>query len=534
MYESAPKVNGRISTPKCIPVKKERTLLKKVGGRPLKRKNYPKKALTAYNIFFKQTREKILTEHGRTDFQEMVRKIAALWKEITPEDRNKFNAIALRDLDRYKEEVNDYEQKIVERKKQENEAQMSSNALVQDKAIDLPPIGIDAKVGSGSNPSERRNKFLAQNAQVLKVSKNVGQGTQDTSNTPHALSSNELHLAQHRLKKEGNAREDLLSMNNNIDLSRLKTGISHPNAAISDGGVFGTSTGMQLYRQHHFDSAARELESMKRVVNGSVCGGIATTLNNIELRRQYELDTSIEIAKRNRLALLSGNFATLSHDRDLREQNIPGTDPTAAINHVGWSKSDIGKCPTEVLQSIVNGEKLRLIRSSIHPNGIENPYFDAAKHNDIRQLYFLQRGSATAMNNLAVQNQIATSNETQMLNHSTTNDQMMKHLIARHDSTAAFVEAELRKRVAMDGARNQIRVRDAELQQRLLLGQNQGLLANVGGFCDDLRLREEIIHQRQRERLLNHLSVGTSPSLPAGLSRATLEDTIRRHSSPDG
>jgi HMG (high mobility group) box len=89
--------------------------------------NYPKRPLSAYNIFFKDTREKIITEHGKTNFQEMVRLIASHWREVSDEQKKKYEEMAAKDLIRYKKEVSSYEKDLAEKKRVEQERQALLN-----------------------------------------------------------------------------------------------------------------------------------------------------------------------------------------------------------------------------------------------------------------------------------------------------------------------------------------------------------------------------------------------------------------------
>ena len=76
----------------------------------------PERPLSAYNIFFKDTREKIITDHGKTNFQEMVRLIAAHWKEASKDDKKKYEDMAAKDLERYKAAVALSEKEATEKK----------------------------------------------------------------------------------------------------------------------------------------------------------------------------------------------------------------------------------------------------------------------------------------------------------------------------------------------------------------------------------------------------------------------------------
>jgi HMG (high mobility group) box len=94
---------------------------KKRKKRKMKPKDYPKRPLSAYNIFFKQTREKNLGEHGKLNFQEMVKKVASQWKEISPEDKTMYQDLAGEDLARYKKAVGVYERDMLEKNRLERE-----------------------------------------------------------------------------------------------------------------------------------------------------------------------------------------------------------------------------------------------------------------------------------------------------------------------------------------------------------------------------------------------------------------------------
>jgi hypothetical protein len=94
---------------------------KKRKKRKMKPKDYPKRPLSAYNIFFKQTREKNLEENGKLSFQEMVKAVAAEWKEISPEQKAKYQDLASEDLARYKKAVGVYERDTLEKDRAERE-----------------------------------------------------------------------------------------------------------------------------------------------------------------------------------------------------------------------------------------------------------------------------------------------------------------------------------------------------------------------------------------------------------------------------
>jgi len=110
--------------------------VKKTTAKPVRKKrkqkpkDYPKRPLSAYNIFFKETREKIIAEDASTGFQEMVRKIACHWKDITPEEKKKYEDRASKDKTRYKDQVGVYEKELADKNRKERE----EAALMKKKA----------------------------------------------------------------------------------------------------------------------------------------------------------------------------------------------------------------------------------------------------------------------------------------------------------------------------------------------------------------------------------------------------------------
>mmetsp|Transcript_8257 Transcript_8257/g.17611 ORF Transcript_8257/g.17611 Transcript_8257/m.17611 type:complete len:179 (+) Transcript_8257:3462-3998(+) len=81
----------------------------------------PKRALSAYNCFFREERKKLLealpdresrgigktprNSHGKMGFKEMAHLISRKWKAITPEEKAPFAALAKQDTLRYRKEM---------------------------------------------------------------------------------------------------------------------------------------------------------------------------------------------------------------------------------------------------------------------------------------------------------------------------------------------------------------------------------------------------------------------------------------------
>eukprot|EP00339_Tiarina_fusa_P022808 CAMPEP_0117030228 /NCGR_PEP_ID=MMETSP0472-20121206/21832_1 /TAXON_ID=693140 ORGANISM="Tiarina fusus, Strain LIS" /NCGR_SAMPLE_ID=MMETSP0472 /ASSEMBLY_ACC=CAM_ASM_000603 /LENGTH=347 /DNA_ID=CAMNT_0004738235 /DNA_START=119 /DNA_END=1162 /DNA_ORIENTATION=+ len=101
-----------------------------------KPKDFPKRPLSAYNIFFKETRESIIKEQkdagdeANVDFQTMAKEIAARWKALPSDERERVDKLAKEDMERYREAVKTYEDEMVKRSRKERE----ETAAAEEKA----------------------------------------------------------------------------------------------------------------------------------------------------------------------------------------------------------------------------------------------------------------------------------------------------------------------------------------------------------------------------------------------------------------
>lgn len=112
---------------KIVASKGKAALRKKRRNKP---KDYPKRPLSAYNVFFKETREEIIstnsTKEGekrdhKLDFQTMAKEIAARWKNLDKKERDRVDKLAKKDMLRYRDEVKVYEEEMVKKNREQHE-----------------------------------------------------------------------------------------------------------------------------------------------------------------------------------------------------------------------------------------------------------------------------------------------------------------------------------------------------------------------------------------------------------------------------
>ncbi len=112
---------------KIVAVKGKPAMRKKRRNKP---KDYPKRPLSAYNVFFKETREEIIATNvnkegekrdHKLDFQTMAKEIASRWKILEKQERDRVEKLAKKDMLRYRDEVKVYEEEIVKKNREQHE-----------------------------------------------------------------------------------------------------------------------------------------------------------------------------------------------------------------------------------------------------------------------------------------------------------------------------------------------------------------------------------------------------------------------------
>ena len=91
---------------------------KKKRGRKRKREiPPPKKAMSAYNVFFKETRVKLLEEFEKITFEQLGKEVGKRWHKLSTKERVPYQKRSRLDKERFKKEMEEYKVKLALKEK---------------------------------------------------------------------------------------------------------------------------------------------------------------------------------------------------------------------------------------------------------------------------------------------------------------------------------------------------------------------------------------------------------------------------------
>ena len=307
-----------------------------------KRKNYPKKALNAYNIFFKETREKLLIEHGKTNFQDLVRKISVHWKEITDTEKARFDAMAAINLDRYRKEVKEYEQRIVE-ENESNKKQKTMNTI-QHHVFQSTSVGSNMKAHYEYDGISEPAVRSFPNFNISRDRMGMSPGSLDISDRNLTLALNELQLIMHEQLARRSGSTPVIGAS--LDLHRF-------------GGDYATIN--------------NESEPTKRTPKESF-NHVAATSNRDEFCRRLDqnrdaLSTSQGIKKGSSQLAIGRNRTIVPDIIESREKSSHKADSIAAPDTENRSTPVFEE---EEVQNLIHEARIRFGISGMSMDGVRN------------------------------------------------------------------------------------------------------------------------------------------------------------------
>ena len=111
-------------------------------------KDKPKRPLSAYNIFFKEERARLLnkvpcdvgdegnqkrTANGKIGFENLAKIIGGKWQDLRPSDVEYYKRKASSDMQRYKDEMDEYNKKHARKNKDDEDDEDSANSAKRQK-----------------------------------------------------------------------------------------------------------------------------------------------------------------------------------------------------------------------------------------------------------------------------------------------------------------------------------------------------------------------------------------------------------------
>jgi HMG (high mobility group) box len=134
--------------------KMKATLVKAKKKKKRKPKDMPKRPLSAYNIFFREERARILeswegeSTHSVNLFSVLGKKVAQRWKGLDDNEKQKYNVLATAETERYNKDMEGYHLSLAHQSTKEDNNLDTQKSATFSETIDLPVLG---NTTTGSN-----------------------------------------------------------------------------------------------------------------------------------------------------------------------------------------------------------------------------------------------------------------------------------------------------------------------------------------------------------------------------------------------
>jgi hypothetical protein len=232
--------------------------------------------LSAYNIFFKEIREQILETEGKKSFNDLVRMVSQRWKDVSSDEKRKYNMLATMDMARYKRQVREFEKGNNEEKTYAKERECQVKDQNKIRAEELRDV---------AEGYVNRNEFASGSKSALNSGKSSG-GT---------VSGDLLTAGRSGVALAVSLKQSKLDQLSDEDLEATRLRLTSDLRAVEDAIL------RRLLRQHHVGAAHRSslgmnptVEQLRAGRNGLGTmpvfaerdGGFGRTSSQLELRRR--------------------------------------------------------------------------------------------------------------------------------------------------------------------------------------------------------------------------------------------------------
>lgn len=124
----------------------------------------PKKALSAYMIFVRETRAKVCQQYPEMHALEVMKKVGQLWQELDSTNKKRFDDQAQADKQRFLKEL-EFFQKELDSKDLEEKSKLPVEEKNNSVETSLPVVSEPEKVVETKKPAPKSNKSIPKTLQ---------------------------------------------------------------------------------------------------------------------------------------------------------------------------------------------------------------------------------------------------------------------------------------------------------------------------------------------------------------------------------